>query len=218
MFRDRLDAGRRLGAHLLGQLQANPKGVVVLGIPRGGVVVGGPVAEALQAKLDVVVPRKIGAPDEPELAIGAIALSGDDEIVLLDEPLIRRLGVASAYLKAETARQRLEIERRVIAYREGRPPAELGERTAVVVDDGIATGFTARAAVKALERSGPREVVLAAPVCPPDTLETFRREGIRLEVLVTPEHFMAVGQFYDQFAAAEDAEVREVLRRHAEAM
>lgn len=178
----------------------------------------GPVAEELQAKLDVVVPRKIGAPDEPELAIGAVAVSGDDEIVLLDEPLIRRLGVPSTYLQAEAARQRQEIERRVDAYREARPPAELLERTAVVVDDGIATGFTARAAVKALERCGPREVVLAAPVCPPDTLARLRREGIRLEVLVAPQRFMAVGQFYDEFAAVEDSEVREVLRRHAEAV
>jgi predicted phosphoribosyltransferase len=218
VFRDRLDAGRRLAAHLRSRLQTNPKGVVVLGIPRGGVVVGDPVAKALAAGLDVVVPRKIGAPDEPELAIGAGAVSGDDEIVLLDEPLIRRLDVPSSYEKAEVARQRQEIERRVGAYREGRPPAELGERTAVVVDDGIATGFTARAAVKALERSGPREVVLAVPVCPQDTLETLRREGIRLEVLAAPSRFMAVGQFYDEFAAVEDAEVREVLRRHAEAL
>jgi len=218
MFRDRLDAGRRLGAHLRTRLQANPKGVVVLGIPRGGVVVGGPVADALAARLDVVVPRKIGAPEEPELAIGAVAVSGHDEIVLLDEPLIRRLGVPPGYVKAEVARQRQEIERRVGAYREGRPPAELGERTAVVVDDGIATGFTARAAVKALERSGPREVVLAAPVCPPDTSEALRHEGIRLEVLATPPRFMAVGQFYDEFAAVEDVEVREELRRHAEAL
>jgi putative phosphoribosyl transferase len=209
MFRDREQAGRLLGAHLRERL-AGP--AVVLGIPRGGVVVAAPVALALGAPLDIVVPRKIGAPGQPELAIGAVALAGDEQIVLTDADSVRRLGVDEAYLAASAARERREIERRLAAYREGRPAVPLAGATAVIVDDGIATGLTARAAAEAVARQQPVAVVIAAPVAPEETLREFRARGIRIEVLRAPAFFMAVGQYYEDFEAVPDAVVREVLR------
>lgn len=212
MFRDRSEAGRLLGEHLKHRLPARGAAVVVLGIPRGGVLLAAPVAAALGAPLDVVVPRKIGAPGEPELAVGAIALAEGEEIVILDDALIARLEVPVAYLQAEAARQRREIVRRVEAYREGRAAPVVAGRTALIVDDGIATGLTARAAAAAVSRLSPREVIVAAAVAPAETLLEFRRRGLRLEVLRTPEAFMAVGQFYRDFRAVEDDEVRAALR------
>lgn len=211
VFRDRAEAGRLLGAHLRTALGAGID-AVVLAIPRGGVVVAGPVAAALGAPLDVIVPRKIGAPGEPELAVGALALSREGDIVLLDDDVIRRFGVPRQYLEEETARQRREIERRLAAYREGRPEARVAGRVAVVVDDGIATGLTARAAAAAVARLEPREVIVAAPVAPFETAAYFHRQCLRLEVLATPSPFMAVGQFYRDFSSVEDEEVRALLR------
>jgi putative phosphoribosyl transferase len=215
MFRDRTEAGRRLGEYLAGGIVPGGAETVVLGIPRGGVVVAAPVAEALGSPLDIVVPRKIGAPGQAELAVGAVALAGGEEITLLDEASVARLRVPREYLETEVKRQRHEIERRLEAYREGRPPAALEGRTVVVVDDGLATGLTARAAAAAIARVRPRQVVVAAPVAPPETVREFRDRGLRLEVLETPSLFMAVGQFYGDFHAVEDDEVRAVLRAAA---
>lgn len=211
VFRDRVEAGRLLGEHLRTAL-GQARDAVVFGIPRGGVVVARPVAAALDAPLDVIVPRKIGAPGEPELAVGAIALSREGDIVLLDDEVIRRFGVPQRYLDQEAARQRREIERRLAAYREGRPEVPVEGRLAVVVDDGVATGLTARAAAAAVSRLKPRGVVVAAPVAPFETVADFRRQGLQLEVLATPSPFMAVGQFYGDFSAVEDEEVRALLR------
>ena len=213
MFRGREEAGRRLGEYLKRRLEVRERDVLVLGIPRGGVVVAEPVAVALGCALDVIVPRKIGAPGNAELAVGALALVGDEEITLFDKQALSWLAVSEEHLQREVASERREIARRVEAYREGRPPVALAGRTVVIVDDGIATGLTARAAAAAAQRAQVREVLVAVPVAPPDAAREFQRLGLRLEVLETPSPFMAVGRFYDDFRAVEDDEVRAVLAR-----
>jgi predicted phosphoribosyltransferase len=213
MYRDREDAGRRLGDHLKERLAVRGDERLVLGIPRGGVVVAEPVAEALDCPLDVIVPRKIGAPDNAELAIGALALVGDEEITLFDRRALGWLGVSEEYLQKEVARERREIERRETADRGGRETSAVAGEPVVIVDDGIATGLTARAAAAAVSRLEPSEVLIAAPVAPADVLREFQQLGLRLEVLETPSPFMAVGRFYEDFRAVEDDEVRAALAR-----
>jgi predicted phosphoribosyltransferase len=213
VFPDRGEAGRLLGAFLKPRL-AGDREAVVLAIPRGGVVVAGQVATALGAPLDVIVPRKLGAPGNPELAIGALALAGEEEIAIVDERSVRALGVSPSYLQEEIERQRREILRREAAYREGRPPLSLEGRLAVLVDDGVATGLTARAAARAVQRRSPRAVVIAVPVAPPETVREFASQGLRLEALETPSPFGAVGRFYLDFRQIEDEEVMAVLRTH----
>ena len=214
LFRDREEAGRLLGAYLKARLPRREEGAVVLGIPRGGVIVADAVASALEAPLEVIVPRKLGAPGNPELAVGALALAGGEEIALVDERSVRALGVPEPYLREEIERQRREILRREAAYREGRPPVPVEGRVAVVVDDGVATGLTARAAARAVARGSPREVIVAVPVAPPEAGREFAAEGVRLEALETPSPFGAVGRFYVDFRQVEDAEVKAVLRAH----
>jgi predicted phosphoribosyltransferase len=214
MFRDREEAGRLLAEHLKSLLAAGKGEAVVLGVPRGGVIVAAAVATALGAPLDVIVPRKLGAPDNPELAVGALALAEGEEIALIDDRTVRALGVSDAYLQQEIERQRREILRREAAYREGRPPEPVEGRVALLVDDGVATGLTARAAARAVLRRSPREVVVAVPVAPPDTVREFAAEGVRLEALETPWPFGAVGRFYLDFRQVEDEEVKAVLRAH----
>jgi putative phosphoribosyl transferase len=211
MFADRHEAGRHLGAFLREAVRARGEEAVVLAIPRGGVVVAQPVAEALQAGLDVIVPRKLGAPDNPELAIGALALADGEEITVLDEEALQWLRVPAAYVRAETERQRNEILRREQVYREGRPPRPLAGRTVIVVDDGVATGLTARAALAAVARQQPKEAVLAVPVAPPETVREFGRRGLKLLAVETPSPFGAVGRFYADFHPVEDDEVLAVL-------
>lgn len=217
IFRDRAEAGERLGRHLSQRLTVRGEDVVVLGIPRGGVVVARPVADALGAPLDVTIPRKIGAPGNPELAVGAVALAGDEEIVVVDERSLGWLSVPREYVKEEAARQRKEIERRLLAYRQGRPAVPIAGRTVVVVDDGIATGLTARAALSALARQNPRRLLLAVPVAPPETVREFEQLGLTVDALETPSPFHAVGRFYADFEAVEDAEVLRVLDAGREA-
>lgn len=212
MFRDREQAGRMLGEHLKQRLVAGEGGAVVLGIPRGGVIVAAAVATALGAPLDVIVPRKLGAPGNPELAVGALALADGEEIALVDDRTVRVLGIPDSYLQEEIERQRREILRREAAYREGRAPEPVEGRVAVLVDDGVATGLTARAAARAALRRSPREVVVAVPVAPPETVREFAAEGVRLEALETPWPFGAVGRFYLDFRQVEDDEVKAVLR------
>jgi putative phosphoribosyl transferase len=157
------------------------------------------------------MPRKLGAPDNPELAIGAVALADGEEITVLDEESLAWLRVDAAYVAAEAERQRREIQRREELYRQGRPALPVAGRTAVLVDDGVATGLTARAALAAVSRRRPREVVLAVPVAPPETVREFERLGLRLIALETPSPFGAVGRFYDDFRPIEDDEVLAVL-------
>ena len=211
MFRDRVEAGERLGEFLARVLAARGEEVVVLAIPRGGVIVAEPVARALQAPLDVIVPRKLGAPDNPELAIGAVAVADGEQITVVDEQSLAWLKVPPAYVTAEAERQRREIQRREDAYRQGRPAVPVTGRTAVLVDDGVATGLTARAALAAVAKRQPKHAVLAVPVAPPETVHEFERMGLKLLALETPSPFGAVGRFYEDFRAVEDDEVLAVL-------
>jgi len=204
LFRDREDAGRRL-AERLSDLGGGD--VVVLGIPRGGVEVAAVVADGLGAPLDVVIPRKVGAPRNPELGLGAVA--GD--VVVLDDRLIEALGVDGDYLLREIDEQRREIERREALYRGGRSPLDLVGRTAIVVDDGVATGGTAAAALRWAKAKGATKVILAVPVAPPEAVRRLARDCDQVIALATPIHFYAVGQWYDDFAQVPDDRVVELL-------
>jgi predicted phosphoribosyltransferase len=209
LFRDRKDAGQKLGAAL--ERYRGPE-TLVLGVPRGGVVVAAEAARALGAPLDVVIARKIGAPHQPELAIGAV-VSGD-HIRLLDEPAIRLLHVSAEYVEQETARQLEEINRRVESYREGRPAPEIQGKRVIVVDDGIATGYTIRAAVAGLRRLHPARLVLAVPVAPAAACEELQDTADEVVCLSTPDPFMAVGIWYGVFDQTADAEVTALLREN----
>lgn len=206
LFADRLEAGELL-ADALAELAGHD--VVVLAIPRGGVIVGEAVARALGAPLDVVIPRKIGAPGNPELGIGAVAPG----VRVLDERTILALHVSAEYLDREIRAQEREIERRQLAYRAGRPPLDVRDRVAVVVDDGIATGGTAAAALRWARAQRAREVVLAVPVAPVPSLVRLSDEADRIVVLATPEPFLAVGEWYRQFDQTTDDEVIAALAR-----
>jgi len=205
-FRDRREAGQLL-AKQLGFIKGR-EGVIVLGIPRGGVVVAHEVAQAIGAPLDVYITRKIGAPYNPELAIGAVASDGG---MVLDRDLIQQLGVPEDYVEKETERQRQEIERRTREYRGDRPPLQLAGKTVVVVDDGVATGATTMATLRALKEQEPKELVLAVPVGPPDTIRELGKEADRVICLSTPRLFWAVGAFYAVFDQTSDAEVKQLL-------
>ncbi len=211
IFADRAEAGERL-AEALAELAG--RDVVVLAIPRGGVIVGEAVARALGAPLDVVIPRKIGAPGNPELGIGAVAPG----VRVLDDRTISSLRVSPDYVDREIAVQEREIERRQLAYRAGRPPLDVGGRVAVVVDDGIATGVTAVAALRWARSRGAATVVLAVPVAPVPSLIRLRDEADRIVVLATPEPFLAVGEWYRRFAQTSDDEViASLARAHGDA-
>jgi putative phosphoribosyl transferase len=206
-FEDRVDAGRQLARAL--ERYRGPD-TLVLGVPRGGVVVAAEVARALGADLDVVIARKIGAPQHPELAIGAV-VSGEGER-LVDEEAVRYLHVSREYLDAETARQREEIRRRIQEYRGNRPLPNLEGRTVILVDDGIATGYTIRAALVALRRLHPATLVVAAPVAPREVCARLQTLADEVVCLYTPEPFMAVGAWYRDFSQVETGEVAALLR------
>jgi len=201
---DRTDAGIKLAAEIV---RVVPGPAVVLGIPRGGVIVAVPVARALRAPLDVVVPRKVGAPFNPELGLGAVAPG----VRVLDETLIARLGVSAEYLEGEIARQEEEIARRTVAYRGDRPPVELEGRTAVIVDDGVATGGTALAAVGWARAQRAPTVVFGAPVGPPETVARLGAACDAVVLLQAPYGFSAVGEWYERFDQVTDDEVRAAL-------
>ena len=206
-FRDRREAGRRLAEALNGY---RPRRPFILAIPRGGIVVGYEVAVALDAPLDVVVPRKLRAPYNPELAVGAVAHDGS---VYVDSPLVSSLRIPEEYLKEETATQLEEIRRRMRVYRGDHPQPALVGRAAIVVDDGIATGSTMIAALRAVRGMQPEVAAAAIPVAPPEGVESLRAEADDVVCLYTPMLFYAVGQFYDDFAQTTDDEVVFLLRR-----
>ncbi len=213
IFRDRADAGARLGAYLLGRVPERGQDVIVLGIPRGGVVVAAPVASALQAVLDVTVPRKLGAPGNPELAIGALAIADGEDIVVLDQRTIESLRVPCEHVERTVEAERAEIARRVREYRGGRPEPSIAGRVVVIVDDGLATGLTAQAAAAAVARQAPRRVIVAVPVAPPSAAREIAGRGAILEAIATPSPFEAVGRFYESFPPVEDDEVKALLAR-----
>ena len=206
-FQDRTTAGQEL-ANALRDLQGQ-SGLLVLGIPRGGVVVAREVARALNAPLDVCLTHKLSAPDNPELAIGAMAENGQ---VVLDRGLIQELWMPRGYLEAETERQRQELERRARLYRRDRPPPQISNRTVILIDDGLATGSTMMAALQTLKAQAPASLVAAIPVAPPEAIRRLAPLADRVECLLSPRPFWAVGAFYDRFDQVTDDEVIELLR------
>ncbi len=202
-FRDRSEAGRLLAETLSGRV-APP--CVVLALPRGGVPVGREIARALDCPLDLVMVRKIGVPHQPELAVGAVA-NGEAPVLVVNEDVRRTAGIDESWLERTKARELGEIARRRARYLAGRAPAPVAGRTAIVVDDGVATGATTRAALRAVRRRGPRRLILAVPVAPPETLARLREEADEVVCLHAPEWFAAVGQFYDDFRQIDDEEV-----------
>ena len=208
-FRDREQAGKTLAQALKG---LDGDEVVVLAIPRGGVVVGSEVAKELGATLDVIVTRKIGAPGEPEFALGAVTQTGE---VILDEPSIDMLHVPQDYLDREVASQREEVKDRMRRFRGDRPIPSLKGKVVVIVDDGIATGNTVLAALRSVRMQGARSVIVAVPVGPAETIAKLAREADRVVCLETPEPFFAIGQFYSEFNQVEDDEVRRILDARA---
>jgi putative phosphoribosyl transferase len=208
LYTDRAHAGHVL-ADELGSY-AGRSDVVVLALPRGGVPVAFHVAEALDAPLDVFLVRKLGFPGSEEFAMGAIASGG---VRVLNEPVLDRCGIPEAVVETVARRERLELERREKSYRGGLPPLEVRGKTAIVVDDGLATGFSMRAAVTALRTLGPRKIVVAVPVGPRETVETLRRFADEVVCPATPEPFLAVGNFYENFEQTSDRDVVDLLSR-----
>ena len=207
LFDDRRDAGRRLAEALTGWRRKDP---VVLALPRGGVPVGFEVAKALGAPLDVLIVRKIGAPGHAELGLGAV-IDGSDPQLVLNEDVIRQLRPPAAYIEQEKQRQLAEIERRRRRYVGDRPAAPLERRTVIVVDDGIATGATVKAALRGIAHSHPARLVLAVPVAPADTIAELAGVCDDVVCLATPEPFYAVGPHYRDFTQTEDEEVIKLL-------
>lgn len=207
MFKNRTEAGKKLAARLLEYKSEQP---LVLALPRGGVPVAYEVAAALDAPLDVIVVRKLGAPGQPELGIGAV-VDGDHPQSVLNEDVMSLLHVSDAYLQREVAVELQEIRRRQERYRGGRPPAPIEGHTVIVVDDGIATGGSMRAALRGVRRARPRRLVLAVPVAPPETITALQSEADAIVCLSTPVFFHAVGQFYANFTQTTDEEVIELL-------
>ena len=206
-FRDRREAGRRLAERLSGLRASSP---LVLGLPRGGVPVAFEVANALGAPLDVLVVRKLGVPFQPELGMGAVS---EDGVRVLNPDVLRQAGVKEAQLAAVEARERAEVEERAVRLRRGRPAIPLQGRTVVIVDDGLATGGTARAAVQVARARGADRVILAVPVAPPETVAALRRDADDVVAVETPEPFFAIGGWYADFSPTSDDEVVQLLAR-----
>lgn len=205
-FQDRREAGQLLAERL--EFLRGREGLLVLGIPRGGVVVGAEIAKALDVPLDVFIARKLGAPGNPELAVGAVTSSSE---VVLDQELVATLGVGQSYLVAEIKRQHIEIQRRMKAYRGDQPVPDFKDKTIVLTDDGVATGATMRASIQALKVTELRELIVALPVGPPDTIQELADMVDRMICLHTPTFFWAVGGFYADFDQTSDAEVIQLL-------
>ena len=210
-FRDRTEAGQLL-AEELRHYERRPD-AIVLALPRGGVPVGFEIATRLGLPLDVFVVRKLGVPGQRELAMGAIASGG---IRVLNEDVLRAMPFAAETVAAITAEEMREVERRERDYRQERPPPELEQHTAILVDDGLATGATMLAAIAALRQKDPAKIVVAVPVCPPETLAEVERAADETVILFAPDWFRGVGQFYENFEQLSDEEVRDLLARAAE--
>ena len=210
IFKDRKSAGKLLAKRL--QHFLNDRSTIVLGIPRGGVVVGKEVAKALKLPLDVIITRKIGAPMQPELALGALDPDGE---VVWDDKLVSEVGVETDQLKDIIRNELDELERRGKVYRQGKQPLNIENKVVILVDDGVATGATTLAAIRFLKRHGAKKLVLAVPVASKEAVDKIIRElGEFGEVIVleTPEYFQAVGQFYQEFLPVSDAMVIQYLK------
>jgi putative phosphoribosyl transferase len=205
-FRDRDDAGHVLAGMLAGY-RGEPN-LLVLALPRGGVPVAYPIALELDAPLDILLVRKLGLPEQPELAMGAIASGG---VRILNPEVVDSLRVPAHVIEAVTIREQQELERRERAYRGNTPAAEVRGQTAIVVDDGLATGSTMRAAVESLRRRDPASVIVAVPAAAPSVCEALQEEADKVVCAITPEPFAAVGLWYDNFLPVDDSEVRRLL-------
>lgn len=207
-FHDRREAGRRLADRL--RHLSGPPPPVVLALPRGGVPVGYEIATALGGELDVLIVRKLGVPWEPELALGAIASGG---VRILNPEVVGPLSLGEDEIERIAADERRELERRERLYRGDRPTPEARGRTVVLVDDGIATGATVRAAIRALRERHPERIVVAVPVAPAETVARLREQADEVVCLESPEPFVAIGLWYEDFSPTSDTEVRELLAR-----
>ena len=207
-FRNRTDAGRQLAEKLA--TYDNRPGVLVLALPRGGVPVGFEVAQALGAPLDVFLVRKLGVPGYEELAMGAVATGG---VRVLNDEIVRGLGISEHEIDAAAARELQELARRQRLYRGDRPLPDIAGRTVILVDDGLATGATMRAAIAAVRQQQPARIVVAVPTASPDTCEALKAEADDVVCAMTPEPFLAVGHWYEDFTQTTDDEVRELLAR-----
>ncbi len=209
-FRDRDEAGRALAASLVAALHPPPSAAagLVLALPRGGVPVACPVARTLGLPLDVLIVRKLGVPGEPEFAMGAIASGG---LRVLNDDVVRQLRISDAAIDSASRAEAAELARREQLYRGGRLPPAISGRTVIVVDDGLATGASMRAAVRALRTQAPARIVVAVPVAAEDTADELRREADLVVTVATPEPFVAVGRWYRDFEQVEDAEVQRLL-------
>jgi len=208
LFKDRKEAGRRLASHL--GKYAGRDDVVVLGLPRGGVPVAFEVARELHAPLDVFIVRKLGAPGQPELAMGAIASGG---VRILNPQVVRWSGASEQDIERATQSERAELERRERLYRSDREPPEVENKTVILVDDGLATGASMKAALQALKPRKPAAVVVAVPVAAPETCAEFENEVDEIVCAHTPHPFGAVGAWYRDFTQTSDTEVRELLQK-----
>jgi predicted phosphoribosyltransferase len=205
VFLDRRDAGRRLAERLARFRESNP---IIIALPRGGAPVADEIARALEAPLDILVARKLGAPGNPELAIGAVAPG----VTHLEQDTIRALAVSEAYIGRAAALEQEELRRRELRFREGRPALPVSGRTVILVDDGLATGATAVAAIESLRRQAPKAIVLAMPVGSPEAIQQVRKLVDDVVCLETPLFFRAVGQAYVDFRQTTDQEVHDTLR------
>lgn len=205
-FKDREEAGKELARALEG---FKGQDVVVLGVPRGGVIVAREVAEALGSPLDIVVTRKIGAPGEPEFALGAVTQEGD---VIVDSGAAESVGATAEYLQEEARRKKSEVKERMRGLRGDMPYLSLEGKTVIIIDDGMATGNSMKAAVQSVRKRGPKEVVVAVPVAPREAVAELSMEGSRVVCLEQPRFFFAIGEFYKDFQQVEDSEVRELLQ------
>lgn len=207
LFKDQVSAGEELAKELK---KYKKKEAIVLAVPRGGVATGYGLAKKLSLPLDIIVTRKIGAPDNPELAVGAVGETKGS--LWLNKQLVAQLGVTDEYIKSETKIQKLEIRRRERVYRKGKDPLDLKDKTIILVDDGVATGATIIAAAREIRDSQPKKVVVAIPVAPPETVERLKKEVDEVVCLSTPKLFFAVSQWYENFKQYSDEEVIKLIK------
>ncbi|MBU1202801.1 phosphoribosyltransferase [Patescibacteria group bacterium] len=207
-FRDRQDAGQKL-AEKLAKFK-NKKDTIIIGLPRGGIIVAGQVAKTLNLPLDIVIPRKISAPQNPEFAIGAIS---EDGYSVFDQDIIIQEGINKKYLEEEITKEKKEAQRRLKLYRGHRTPLDLKYKTAIIIDDGIATGSTMQAAILSVKNKKAKHIILAVPVLPKESLEKFQTLSEELFYVHLPHLFMAIGNFYADFRQITDQEVIEQLNK-----